>query len=277
MRFRPLLSLLALLLGLLGVAACGAGIAVVWSAGSRLSRANEKVFDQMDESLGNVRDHVLDAQRRVQESKITTEEIQQGLKNWTREKSSNQLESRLAIGDKTETLSQGLHQADVWLKLSGTSFQNVQQALELGSSLGAPVDPELVDPLIDKLSKLRSQLGQATETVDGIHQRVAEISEGESREEKREQAVQLAVRAVATLSDIDSRLGESSNRLSETRTKGQQLKSRTHAYILAARIGAALLIAWMALGQICLCRSGWQAYRQTQSRSDRVDENRNTG
>ena len=88
MRFKPLFALLALLLGMLGVVACGAGIAVVWSAASLLSRTNEKVFDQMDESLGTVRDHVLDAQRRVQESKITTEEIGQGLKNWTRKNSS---------------------------------------------------------------------------------------------------------------------------------------------------------------------------------------------
>ena len=81
MRFKPLFPLLALLLGFLGVVACGAGTAVVWSAGSRLSRTNEKVFDQIDESLGNVRDRVLDAQQRVQESKITTEDIQQNLKN----------------------------------------------------------------------------------------------------------------------------------------------------------------------------------------------------
>ena len=263
MRFKSIFRLLALLLGFLGVVVCGAGIAVVWAAGAKLSRTNEKVFDQIDESLGNVRDRLLDAQRRVQESKITTEDVQLSLKNWTRKKSSEQLESRLAIGDKTEALSQGLHQADVWLELSGTSFQNVQRALEMGRSLGAPVDTELVDPLIEKLANLRSQLGQATETVDGIHERVADRSEGEPREEKIEQAVQLALRAVATLSEIDSRLGESADHLSETQTKGQQLKSRTHAYILAARIGAVLLLAWMALGQVSLFRSGWNAYRQT--------------
>jgi DNA repair ATPase RecN len=116
--------------------------------------------------------------------------------------------------------------------------------------------------LIEKLTKLRSQLSQTTETVDGIHERVAEISEGEPRQERIEQAVQLALRAVATLGQIDSRLGESSDRLSETQTKGQQLKSRTHAYILTARIGAVLLLACIANGQVSLCRSGWNAYRK---------------
>jgi hypothetical protein len=224
-----------------------------------------------------VRDRVLDAQARVQESKLTTEDIQQSLKDFTRKKTSEKLENRLAIEKKTETLSKGLEQADLWLELSTTSIQNVEQVFELGNSLGAPVDPTSLEPLIGKLANLRSQLSQATETVEGIHERAAEIAEGEPRKERIEQAVQLALRAVATLGEIDSRLGESVDRLSETQTKGQQLKSRTHSYIFATQIGAVLLIAWMAVGQVCLCRSGWQAYRRTRSRSNRVDENRNTG
>jgi hypothetical protein len=208
---------------------------------------------------------------------VTTEDIRQSLKDFTRKKTSEQLETRLAIEKKTETLSKGLGQADLWLELSTTSIQNVEQVFELGNSLGAPLDPTSLEPLIGKLANLRSQLSQATETVEGIHERAAEIADGEPRKERMEQAFQLALRAVATLGEIDSRLGESADHLSETQTKGQQLESKTHAYILAAQIGAVLLIAWMAVGQICLCQSGWQAYRQTRSRSNRVDENRNTG
>ena len=270
---KTLIPLLVFLLGLIGVIACAAAAAIAWSAGSRLSQVNQTAFERIDETLGTVRDRVLDAQRRVQESKLTTEDIQQSLKEFTRKKTSEQLETRLAIEKKTKTLARGLQQADLWLQLSSTSIQSVQDALQLGNSLGAPVDPSSVEPLIGKLANLRSQLTRATETVERIQQRAAETAEGEPRKDRMEQAVQLALRAVATLGEIDSRLGESVDRLSETQTKG----SRTHAYIFAAQIGSVLLIAWMAVGQICLCRSGWQAYRQTRSRSNRVDENRNTG
>jgi hypothetical protein len=196
---------------------------------------------------------------------MTTEDIQQSLKDFTRKKTSEQLETRLAIEKKTETLSQGLQQADLWLQLSSTSIQSVQEALLLGDSLGAPVDPSSVEPLIGKLANLQNQLTQVTELVDGVHERAAETAKGEPREERIEQAAGLALRALATLGEVDARLGESATRLVETQTRGQQLKSKTHAYILAARVGLILLIAWMAAGQVCLCRSGRKAYRRIPS------------
>ena len=69
---KPLLSLLALSFGFLGVVVCLAGIAAVWSIGSRLDRTNDDVFYMVDKSLATVRDRVLGAQQRVQESKIDT-------------------------------------------------------------------------------------------------------------------------------------------------------------------------------------------------------------
>ena len=262
MPLKPLLSLLALSLGFLGVVVCGAGIAAVWSAGSRLSRANENVFDGIDESLVVVRNRVLGARRRVQESKITTEDVEQSLRNWTRRETSKRLESRLTVGKNAEQLALAFQQADQWLELSGVSIQSVQRALELGSSIGAPVDATLVDPMLEKLASLRGQLKRATETADGIRERAAEIAEGESVEERIDQAVQLALRLVATLGELDSHLRESAEILTETQAKAQHLKSKTHLCIVTAQIGAVLLIAWMAAGQACMGLLGWKK-RQT--------------
>ncbi len=235
MRFKRPLAFFALSLGFLGVIACAAGIAAVWSVGSRLSQTNEKVFDAVDKSLVAVRDRVLKTQRRVQELKITTEDIRESLRNWTRKATSERLASRLAVGEKAEQLVLGLQQADLWLEMSGSSIQGVQQALELGSSMGAPVDSAFVDPLLEKLASLRSQLKKATDTVDGIRMRAAEIADGALPEERIDQAVQLALRVVVTLVEIDSRLGESANKLSEVQTKGQHLKSKTHSCIAIAK------------------------------------------
>jgi DNA-binding transcriptional MerR regulator len=254
------MALFALSLGFLGVITCVAGIAAVWSVGSRLSRANEKVFDAVDKSLAAVRDRVLKTQRRVQELKITSEDIREGLKDWTRKAASERLASRLEVGVKAEQLVLGLQQADLWLEMSGASIQGVQQALEMGSSMGAPIDPALVDPLLEKLAGLRSQLKQATETVDGIRMRAAEMADGAPLEERIDQVVKLALRVAATLGEIDARLGESANKLSEVQAKGLHLKSKTHTYIAIAEIGAVLLIAWMAAGQAVLCLHGWKVY-----------------
>ncbi len=208
MPFKRLLALLTLSLGLLGVVACAAGIALAWSVGSRLNRANENAFDRVNKSLAAVKDRILGVQRRVQELKITTDDVVQGLRNWTQKATSERLVRRLAVAEKAEQLAKGLQQADQWLEMSQVAIQGVQQALELGSSIGAPVDDALAEPLLERLASLRSQLQKASEMVAGIRSRAAAIAKGASLEERIHQAVQLALRVVATLGESDSRLGE---------------------------------------------------------------------
>ncbi len=79
---KRLSPLFIMTLGLLGIVVCIVGIAGTGFVGFRLSRTSDRVFDGVDKSLVVVRDRVVSTQRRVQEMKITTEDIGQGLKNW---------------------------------------------------------------------------------------------------------------------------------------------------------------------------------------------------
>ena len=247
---------LAVLFGVLGIVACVAAIIIVCSMGSRLAQTNENVFDGIDKTLVAMRSRALRAQRRVQESKITTEDIGQSVKNWTGKEASERLASRLEVEAKAERLVIGLQQADLWLETSEESIRGVQQALDVGRSLGAPVDADLVEPLLEQLGALRRQLKQSTEKVDGIRQRITKTTEGEGLEERIDEIAQLVLRVVATLGELDSRLGESAEKAAAAQTKAQSLKSKTHTFVVATTIGAVLLIVWMMAGQISLCRSG---------------------
>jgi hypothetical protein len=149
--------------------------------------------------------------------------------------------------------------------MSGASMQRVQQALVMGSSLGAPVDAELVDSLLEQLGEVRGRLQQTTETVDGIRERVTKATEDEGLEGRIDELAQLALRVVATLGEVDSRLGESADKVADAQTKAQQLNSKTHSYLVIMGICAVLLIAWMMAGQVALCRLGWKGYRQRRS------------
>jgi hypothetical protein len=144
-------------------------------------------------------------------------------------------------------------------------MQGVQRALELASSLGAPVDVALVDRLLERLAAVRRQLTQSTETVEAIRESMAQLAEGEAQDERMTQVAQWVLRIIATLGEIDSRLGESANRLTDVQSQGQHLKSKTHFYIATAKICGILLIAWMAVGQIMLCRHGWKDLCRDQS------------
>jgi hypothetical protein len=110
---------------------------------------------------------------------------------------------------------------------------------------------------LEKLGELRRQLKQSTEAIDSIRETMAKAAMGEPLDEKIAQLAQFAVRLVATLSQIDTRLQQFVDRLSDTQTRGQNLKSKTYFYIITAGICAVLFVAWMAAGQIFMCRYGW--------------------
>ena len=241
--------------------ACASAAAVAWSLASRVSQTSANVFDGIDNTLVIVRDRVVGAQQHVLESKIKTEDVGQSLRDWTREEASERLVSRLEVEEKTRELAQMLKQADLWLETSASSIQAVQQALDLGNSLGVPVEAAMVDTLLTKLADLRTQLQESTETVDTISERAAQF-DADNKEERREQVANLVLRVVATLSELDSRLGESAAELDQTRSEVRNLKARALSYLVVARIVVLILIGWMAAGQISLGWYGWNGYRQ---------------
>jgi hypothetical protein len=105
-------------------------------------------------------------------------------------------------------------------------------------------------------------LKQSIEAVDRIREGVGKTVAGAALEERMGHVAQLLLRVVVTLGEIDSRLAECAVRLAGTQTKAQHLRSKTHFRIVTAEICAVLLIAWMAAGQVSLCRYGWKDYRQ---------------
>jgi hypothetical protein len=261
--FKRLLNLLALFLGFIGLVGCFALVVGVWIISARLSQVTENLFGKLDGSLVVVRERVAQTHDRVEASKITTEGIEKTLKDWTKREADERLALRLNAAEKTERLASTLQQADHWLEVSESSVELVQQALSMGSLAGAPMDTTSVDGLIEEIASFRSQLAEATEFVARIHERTAEASEEKSLEERIEQAVQLALRVVATLGSIDSRLEKFENRLSETQKNLQGLKTKTRRWILVVTIGITLLMVWMAAGQVALCLLAWNGLRRT--------------
>lgn len=237
-----------------------AGLVGIWSVGSRFTQSTEKVFDRTDESIVAVRERVVEAQKRVQESNITTKDLEQGLKDWTRKETRERLSSRFNVEKITQQLVSDLRQGDQWLEVSEASVRSIQQIMELWSMLGVPVDTQLVDPLLEKLGSLQSQLNQSTETVDGIRELAAKITQGDSREERIKQAIRMTLRVVVTLGELDTRLDETVDKLSDLQTKVQHKKSEAHRLIVMTTSGAILIIIWMGTGQVFLCRHGWEGF-----------------
>jgi chromosome segregation ATPase len=257
MLFKRIAWLLALASGFLGVAACMVGVYAAWSLASRLERTNDKVFAMIDKGLASAQDRVRSVQERVKESKITSTEIGQGLRDWGTRRAKEGLASRLEIETRAVKLAGLLQTADSWLETSAESIRSVQQLLELGNSIGAPVDPASLEEVFENIISLRSTLQQTEGTVDGIREFAAN-KEVDSEENRISRVTRLLGRILLTIGEIDTRLERSVMRLSELQTDARKLNATTSAYILVTTIGCYVLLAWTAAGQAVLCLWGWK-------------------
>lgn len=266
MLIKRLLAALAAIFGLVGVVGCVAAMPAVLSLGSRLSRANDRAFAMLDTSLATAKERVLDAQRRAAESRITTEDVRQAVQEWTRVESRQRIASHLQIESKAERAAATLRQAITCLETSAALLQGVQSAMDWGGSIGAPMDTARVEQMSAGVADLLGRSRQVAETADTIREYAAASLKEDPQEDRTALAVQLASRALAALVEIETRLGETADRLSDARARTGQIKSRAHNYIVAAEVVALSLLAWLAAGQAALCVYGWRNGRKSSSR-----------
>jgi hypothetical protein len=257
-------ALLALVLGFLGLVACMAGIYIVWRQGAQLQETNEKVFTAVDKGLAFAQDRIRGVQNRLEDSKITSNDVGQRLREWSKTKAKERLVTELEIERRTENLAGHLQTADLWLETTTESIRGVQQVLELAHSVGSQVDPASLAEVLEKLNAIRNTLQQTEATVEDFRE-FALNDDGEAEENRQARILKLLARTLLMISEIDIRLAESQTRLSELRSNAQDLKATMRNYILLTTIICFLLVAWIAAGQAALFLTGWKNRRQSRS------------
>lgn len=251
-------AVLALVLGCAGFAGCLAGAYGVWLVQSRLERANDNVFDAVDRSLKVVQDRIPIVQKKVEDSKITTSEIKDALREWGAKKAKDRIVAKLQIESRTEKLSEHLRTADFRLEASREAVRDIQQVLEVSQSLGARVDPTSLDALLERLVSMQESLQQAERAVDGVRK----FAEDDPVEDRLAQAAKLLARVLLMLSDVDERLDDFDARLSELRAQARQGNATTSHYIVSGAVVCYALLAWVGAGQAALIWLGWCCLRR---------------
>ncbi len=267
---RCLASLLALTLGSVGLLACMVGIFGVWLIKSRLDQANETVTVGLDKGLTSIQDRVRDAQRRIQDSKITASTMSQQLRDWSVEKAKERIVTQLDIEAQTNKLAGQLQSADALLKSSTELFQGGREILVIANQLGASVDPVFLDSALAKLDDARSKLQEVEGSVSEVSQ-LAAVRDDKSEQTRLNRTLKLVTRTLVTIGEIDTRLDQTVTGLSELQTEAQLLSARISNFILFVAVVACLLLLWLAAGQAALCvvmRRRWY-----QSRSSLFDSN----
>ncbi len=249
--------LLGLLVGLLGAVGCVALIVYVWMADYQLSQSVTEIADKLDNSLDVLSERVQSAEQRVDESRVTSEEIKDSLERWVRQTPQRQLAERLQLDEKAAQLSAILIQATSWLDASETTVELVGQLAALANQAGASFDTDSVDRLLAELGSLRMRMDDVSGMVTDLRDRMDPNSDVKTLRDRLERAIQLAVRVIATLGIIQERLRELDGELHATQADLQQAEPKLHRWIHFGAIGLTILWTWMLVGQLALFRLSW--------------------
>ena len=263
---KRILSFLALTLGVLGTIVCLALIIGVWLVNAKLSATTQDLFGQVNDTLAEIRERVPPAQERFEAAKITVQDIEHTLREWTKKEVGQQLSERLELSERTERLASSVQQADQWLEMSEAALELIQRVLS--ASRPSEVDKgKSVGALLEEIATLRTQLSEIEDFANAVHERTTPGGDRKSIRERIEQAAQLAVRAAATLGLIEAGLEELDTKLYQAQLDLQELESSTLRWILIATLVITLLVLWMLAGQFSLCRWAWQGLRSRRQTS----------
>ncbi len=262
---KSLLNVVGVSMGGIGTALCIALMVILWIANARLGRVTDGLFDQTDRALIGIRQRVDQTRDRVGAARINTADIEKSLRDWTKQAAAERLKLRVKAAENTDRLASTLQQADDWLDVSESAAGLVEGVFSIANSRIAAADTISVDDLIAQIGSLRAQLADARDAVAKLHQRIVEVGDENPTEGRIQQAAQLALRVVATVGSLDSRFQKLDDHISAVQGGLGELKTRARRWILAATIGVALLILWMAAGQVALCRLAWNGWRGTAS------------
>jgi hypothetical protein len=258
------MALTALAAGFLGVVACMVAVYPVWLVGSRLARTNERVFVKVDKGLVSAQRGVRRVQKRLRESKVSTKEIAQNLRNWSKNQAKERLVSAVEIERRAEKLAGHLQTAHEWLETATESIRGIQNVLELGAGVGAPVDAISLEKVLEALTSLQDRLQETERSVNAVRE-LAVNRVGESEENRLSRIFRLLGNTEVIAGAMDDRLEDSLTRLSQVQADAQQWQAWICHYILLTTLAGSMLLAWIAAGQAALCLCGWKTFRRNPS------------
>jgi len=239
-------------LGILGTIVCTAAVIGVWLLASRMAQLNEDLFSSIDSGLAALQRRAHTAQRRIEESTIRTESFQLWVKDTLTSEASERLAAALELERRVERLDSSLEQVEMYMALSEGSIRGIRQSLSFGRSLGAPMDLELVDALLESLETMQKELGIAAHAIDEIRRRITDLDSPEKVELHFNDILRLVSVVAVKLSNLDSRLEGLLGKLANVQANVKVAQLKMNSYVMYAAIIATLIVLWMMAGQIAL-------------------------
>jgi chromosome segregation ATPase len=252
-----------LVLGVVGMVVCLAGIAGMWTASAKLQRLNTAVFAKMDDWVGRIDVRVTQAQSATENTCGLTEQLADTLRTKVAERVEARVEALPQVEELQGKLSDTMGEAAGLLELSASAAELIEGFVSGWEDVAA-MRPEVQTrsaQLLETIEGTRRAIDAAAATLAELESRLDDLRQQKDVEENSRIIAQLAASILVRLDGVQQQLESFRDRLTEIRGDLDAFRGRIHRQILLGRILVVLVLVWFGLGQFFLAAHGWRLCR----------------
>jgi septation ring formation regulator EzrA len=258
--FRRSTGLGILLLSILGLLLCVAGITGVWMVKDRVEAFENAAFSAADEALAFVDAKIDRVKQVLDKSCQRVKGISKTAERLTDKKADVKKESEPLLQALDEVFQQ-LEVAESWLDSVRAAAQSVARVCEsvTSSHYAASHGESTAVEMAPWLQEVSEKVAEVLATLQVLRREIIELRDtgGLARE--------VAARIVARLADLDGKLAtifarveKFDTRVANAKASIGNLQRRIHGWIVVAVVAASVFLAWIGISQIDMMGHGWQ-------------------
>lgn len=264
----------ALLLSMVGLLVCIAGVLVVWMLKSRIDvvgralfGAADEAFDFVDAKLALVNQLLQKSRQRIRRITRVAERLMDA-----RADARKEIEPLLPILDE---VSQQLNSAESWLDSCHAVARGVSKVSEavVSSEYAVTHQESTAIALAQRVQGLSEAVAPTLAALEVLRQEIVQL-----RDTGR-LAREVAVRIVAYVADLDGKLANISERLEQFEAKVAQTKAscvalrrRVHWRSVVVVVVITVLLAWFAISQIGMMDHSWRLMQEKRTDTNAANQ-----
>jgi hypothetical protein len=261
---KRLLGFLALVLGIVGLAACLAGLIAGWVVRPQVLRSSQELLEAADDGLKVVDERTTRADEVVTSVKQMVDPIARKVLELAEKAQSTRPEDKEQLKQIEAELAERLHQVDLAVQASERVVALLNKTSRLTTSLPLPTARGAAGQSAEgELQGSAEVFSRLAEGLKALRKALAKV-----REDKQVQK-EIADRVVSLGGDVEKELNLLHDRLRRVRQRAAEfqkdvsdLRTDVPFWINSGVVLGSVVLAWMALGQWALLRRGWSLLRK---------------
>ncbi len=257
-------GLLAMLLGILGAAACLLGIVQAWSLRGQVDELVAVVAVKVDGALAKVEGHSQNANLYISEAQDSVRELNARVKSRVAQSRDVPLEEAADIDQIERQLYARVQLARDVVGFVGSTLDLVEQlsAVVQSASLFVKKDTRTMEDLVANVRDGKREMRRTSELVEEVTTALAEIREHRDVEENAKRITTLSAVIDTSLTKVKQHAESFNQGVVKTRATFTDLATRIHQRLLMLTLVLTLIIVWIAVAQLALAVIGWRLLRR---------------